>query len=212
MDKPVSEPRPKTSVAVEEQAYVTALLRDAGALLEGHFLLSSGLHSDKYFQCARLMQYPDKAERALAALVGRLRGAMRDGKIAVDLVCGPALGGVIVAYEIGRQLGVPAIFTERDANGAMSLRRGFTVNPGDHILITEDVVTTGKSSLESIAVLEALGASVTGIACIVDRRASDAVLELPVYAACTMSVATWTADECALCRTGVPAVKPGSRK
>jgi len=136
----------------------TTLLRESEAMLEGHFLLSSGRHSDRYFQCARLLQYPDRAAAALAGVVERIKADIRAGTLALDAVVGPAMGGIVVAYELGRQLGLPAFFTERDDTGAMKLRRGFSVESGMRILIAEDVVTTGRSSAESAAVLEAVGA------------------------------------------------------
>jgi orotate phosphoribosyltransferase len=188
------------------------LLRDSGAMLEGHFLLSSGRHSDRYFQCARLLQYPDRAEAVLADVTARLRADIATGKLAIDAVVGPAMGGIIVAYEIGRQMGIPAFFTERDDTGAMSLRRGFTATPGLRILIAEDVVTTGKSSLESARVLEASGAKVVALACVVDRRAEGVDTAWPLYSAVKVDVKSWDADTCALCARGLPAIKPGSRK
>jgi orotate phosphoribosyltransferase len=192
---------------------VISLLRESGAMLEGHFLLSSGRHSDRYFQCARLLQYPDRAAAALAVVAARIRADISAGKIAVDAVVGPAMGGIIVAYELGRQLGLPAFFTERDDTGALALRRGFEITPGARILIAEDVVTTGKSSGESAVVLEALGATIAALACVVDRRAPDAPpLAWPLYAAARVDVANWDPDSCELCKQGIPAVKPGSRK
>jgi len=188
------------------------LLRETEAMLEGHFLLSSGRHSDRYFQCARLLQYPDKATEALAPLVARLRQDLAAGTVNFDAIVGPAMGGIIVAWELGRQLGLPAFFTERDDTGAMALRRGFTVRPGQRVLIAEDVVTTGKSSAESAAVLAALGAEVVTLACIVDRRAENVPVSWPLYAAVRVAVTTWEAGNCPLCARGVPAVKPGSRK
>jgi orotate phosphoribosyltransferase len=181
-------------------------------MLEGHFLLSSGRHADRYFQCARLLQYPDKAAEALAGVAERLRNDINTGKIKIDAIVGPAMGGIIVAYELGRQLGLPAFFTERDDTGAMSLRRGFEVEPGQNILISEDVVTTGKSSGESARVLEAAGAKIAALACVVDRRAPGVELSWPFYAACKVDVANWEAADCELCKKGIPAVKPGSRK
>jgi orotate phosphoribosyltransferase len=186
------------------------LLRESGALLEGHFLLSSGRHSDKYFQCAKLLQYPDKAEKALADVAERLRTDA--GQLAIGAVAGPAMGGIIVAYELARQLRLPAIFTERDDSGAMVLRRGFTVKPGERILMAEDVVTTGKSSGEAARALEDLGAVIVAEACIVDRRTAGTTLPWPLYAACAISAENWDAADCALCRKGIPVVKPGSRK
>ncbi|MDR2435066.1 MAG: orotate phosphoribosyltransferase [Treponema sp.] len=189
------------------------LLRKSGAMLEGHFLLSSGRHSDRYFQCARLLQYPDKAAAALGPVAERIREDLASGKLALDAVAGPAMGGIIVAYELGRLLGLPAFFTERDDSGAMSLRRGFEVRPGQRILIAEDVVTTGKSSGECATVLEALGAKVTALACVVDRQSADAGdLPWPVYPAVKVNAGNWDAGNCELCKKGLPAVKPGSRK
>jgi orotate phosphoribosyltransferase len=192
-------------------------------MLEGHFLLSSGRHSDKYFQCAKLLQYPGRAAAALAFAVERIRADMAAGKIAVDAVVGPAMGGITVAYELGRQLGLPAFFTERGDDGKMTLRRGFEVQPGERILITEDVITTGKSFGECAAVLESLGAEITALACVVDRRADGnsyngsgsrlgVEVPWPLYAACKVEAASWEADNCELCRKGIPVVKPGSRK
>ncbi|MDR2184344.1 MAG: orotate phosphoribosyltransferase [Treponema sp.] len=188
------------------------LLRESGAMLEGHFLLSSGRHSDRYFQCARLFQFPRRAEEALAPVAERIRADIAAGKLVLDAVAGPAMGGVIAAYELGRQLGLPAFFTERDEAGAMSLRRGFTVERGQRILIAEDVVTTGKSSGESARVLEALGAEIAALACVVDRRAAGIALPWPLYAAAAVQAGSWDAGNCELCRRGLPAVKPGSRR
>jgi orotate phosphoribosyltransferase len=191
---------------------ILKLLRESGALLEGHFLLSSGRHSDRYFQCARLLQYPDKAALALGPTAERIRAGIKAGSITVDAVAGPALGGLIVAYELGRQLGLPAFFTERDERGLMCLRRGFDIQPGQRILIAEDVVTTAKSSGECAAVLEGLGAHIAGLACLVDRRLPGLELPWPFYAACRVEAANWDAADCELCKKGVPLVKPGSRK
>lgn len=188
------------------------LLKESGAMLEGHFLLSSGRHSNRYVQCAKLLQYPDKAAFALAPVAERIREAMQAGAIAIDAIAGPALGGIIVAYELGRQLGLPAFFTERDDSGAMTLRRGFEVVEGMSVLIVEDVITTAKSSLETAATLEKLGARIAALACIVDRRAEGALAALPLYAATKIQAANWDEKDCPLCRQGVPAVKPGSRK
>ena len=192
---------------------VATLLKETGAMLEGHFLLSSGLHSDRYFQCAKLLQYPDKAAQALEAAARQIRSRMESGELAVDAVVGPAMGGIIVAYELGRQLGLPAFFTERDDSGNMSLRRGFEIKPGMNILIAEDVVTTGKSSGECAAVLEALGAKVAALACLVDRRSSGVHdIKWPMFPAIKLAVESWEASSCELCKKGIPAVKPGSRK
>jgi orotate phosphoribosyltransferase len=191
---------------------VIALLRETGAMLEGHFLLSSGRHSDRYFQCAKLLQYPDKAKAALEQVAARIREDIDAGVLKADLVAGPAMGGIIAAWELGRQLGLPAIFTERDDKGVMVLRRGFDILPGQSALIVEDVVTTGKSSLECAFALETAGAKITGLACIVDRRPSSAQMDWPFYPAAAISAESWEAGDCELCKKGIPAVKPGSRK
>ncbi|GHV83659.1 hypothetical protein AGMMS50212_10070 [Spirochaetia bacterium] len=190
-----------------------SILKECGALLEGHFLLSSGRHSDKYFQCARLLQYPDRAEKVLRPVADKILADISAGVLPkIDAVVGPAMGGIVVAYELGRLLRLPAFFTERNEEGKMSLRRGFEVRQGENILIAEDVVTTGKSSLESIAVLEAAGAKTQAIACVVDRREKNITLELPLYASAKVSASNFDKNDCELCKQGIPFVKPGSRK
>ncbi len=191
---------------------VLALLRDSGAMLEGHFLLSSGRHSDKYFQCAKLLQYPEKAAAALAGVAEQIRKDIQAGKLTIHAVVGPAMGGIIVAYELGRQLGLPAFFTERDDTGKMALRRGFEVKPGQKILITEDVVTTGKSYGECAAVLQEHGAEIAALACIVDRRSAGIDIPWLFYPACKVDALNWEAGACELCKKGIPVIKPGSRK
>ncbi|MDR2314655.1 MAG: orotate phosphoribosyltransferase [Spirochaetaceae bacterium] len=188
------------------------LLRESGALLEGHFLLSSGRHSDRYFQCARLLQYPEKAAAVLAPVAERIRADAAAGNIAVDALAGPAIGGILAAYELGRQLGLPAFFTERGDDGIMTLRRGFEIKPGSRILITEDVITTGKSFGECAGVLEARGGIVSALACVVDRRAPGVEVPWPLYAACRVDAQNLDPGDCELCRQGLPLVKPGSRK
>jgi orotate phosphoribosyltransferase len=189
-----------------------SLLKESRALLEGHFLLSSGRHGDRYFQCAKLLQYPDRAAAALSEVAERIKADMKAGKLKIDAVVGPAMGGIIVAYELGRQLGIPAFFTERDDSGAMTLRRGFEINPGQSLLIAEDVVTTAKSSGECAKALEGAGARIAALACIVDRRAPGVEVSWPFYPACRLDAANWDAGDCELCKKGVPLVKPGSRK
>jgi len=192
---------------------IIELLRESGAMLEGHFLLSSGRHSDRYFQCAKLLQYPDKARAALEQAALKIGEDIKNKKIKVDTVAGPAMGGIIAAWEIGRQLSLPAIFTERDELGVMSLRRGFEIKQAQNVLIVEDVVTTGKSFMECAAALEKAGAVISGLACLVDRRADDASqIPWPFYPAVKLSAGNWDASECELCKKGIPAVKPGSRK
>ncbi len=182
---------------------VLEILKEVDALLEGHFLLSSGKHSNRYCQCAKLMQYPDKSEKVLSVVVDKIKD------IEFDVVLGPAMGGIIVAYEIGRQTGKPAIFTERE-DGVMTLRRGFEISKGQKVLITEDVVTTGKSSKETAEVIKALGGEVVGIACIVDRSSGE--VGYPVYGCIKLEIESYDKEECPLCKKGIPYVKPGSRK
>lgn len=177
------------------------------ALLRGHFRLSSGLHSDTYVQCARFLRRPDLAGPAAAELAQQLRAA----GLQPDVVVGPAMGGVVIGYELARQLGVPGIFTERDDSGQMTLRRGFTVEPGQKIVIAEDVVTTGKSTNEVARVLEGLGAKVLAVASLIDRTGGKAELTFPNFALLPVTAATYAPDDCPLCRAGIPVVKPGSR-
>jgi orotate phosphoribosyltransferase len=188
----------------EQQAI--EIMRRTEAFLEGHFLLSSGKHSGGYCQCAKLLRFPDQAAAVLARVAEQVRG------LDITKVCGPAMGGIIVSYELARQLGKESIFTERK-DGQMELRRGFSVGAGDKILITEDVVTTGKSTMETVRVLEDMGAEVIGVACIVDRRAADCALTLPVYSAMKLDIAAYDPQDCPICREGRIALeKPGSRE
>ena len=189
-----------------------SLLKESGALLEGHFLLSSGRHGDRYFQCAKLLANPSRAEAALAGIAAQIKADIKAGKLKIDAVVGPAMGGIIVAYELGRQLNLPAYFTERDDTGVMTLRRGFQLEPGMALLIAEDVVTTAKSSGECAKALEEAGGKIAALACVVDRRASGIEIKWPFYPACRIEAANWDANDCELCKKGVPLVKPGSRK
>ena len=182
---------------------VVELLKECGALLEGHFLLSSGKHSNKYCQCAKLLQYPDKAEKVISIVYEKVK------LLNLDVIVGPAMGGITAAYELGRQLGIKAIFTERE-NKVMTLRRGFEIKTGDRILIMEDVVTTGKSSLETAKVLQNAGGIVVGIGCIVDRKVSE--IQLPIYSSVELFFETYDAENCPMCEKGSNPVKPGSRK
>lgn len=184
---------------------VLDVLKSTDAFLEGHFLLSSGKHSDQYVQCAKVLRFPDEAAKVLAPVVEQLKA------LEIDKVVGPAMGGVIVSYEIGRQLGKESIFTERK-DGEMELRRGFEIKPGEKVIITEDVVTTGKSTIETKKVLEAMGAEVLGVACIADRRAAGVEINMPIYSAIKLEITAWDPDDCPLCKVGkIAVVKPGSR-
>ena len=180
------------------------ILKECDALLEGHFLLSSGRHSDKYCQCAKLLQYPDKAEKVLKVVSEKLKD------VEFDLVVGPAMGGIVVAYELARQLKKPGIFSERQ-DGVMTLRRGFEIKKGQKVIISEDVITTGKSSLEVVKLIEELGGEVIGLSCIVDRRDENVKLPYPIYSAVKIDVKSYDSETCPLCKEGIPYVKPGSR-
>jgi orotate phosphoribosyltransferase len=184
-----------------------AQLREEGALLSGHFKLSSGLHSDTYVQCARFLRKPELAAPAMAVLASQLREA----GLVPDVVVGPAMGGVVVSYELARQLGVPSLFTERDATGEMILRRGFTLTPGERVVIAEDVVTTGKSTLEVARVLGEMGVEVLAVASLIDRTNGAAQLPFPNFALLSVKAAVFAADAVPEHLAGIPAVKPGSR-
>lgn len=186
-----------------KEQMVIETLKEVGALLEGHFLLSSGKHSDKYCQCARLLQYPDKAEKVLSVVADKIKN------IDFDIVVGPAMGGVIVSYELARQLGKPGIFTERK-EGEMKLSR-FEIKKGAKVMISEDVVTTGKSTMEVCRLLESLGAEVVGVCSIVDRRGKESELTLPLYSAVKLDIESFNKEDCPLCKENIPYIKPGSR-
>lgn len=183
---------------------VIETFRRAGALLDGHFRLTSGLHSPKYLQSALVLQHP-----ALAAALGEALAA-RTRHLAPTAVLSPALGGIVIGHEVARALGVRALFAERQ-EGALTLRRGFTLGAADRVLVVEDVVTTGGSTRETADVARALGAEVVGAASIVDRGTDPARLALPLEALLHLEVPAWPADACPLCAAGTPAVKPGSR-
>ena len=191
---------------------VISLLKKSGALLEGHFLFSSGRHADVYCQCARLLEHPDRAALALSGVAQALLADKKAGKLQFDAVAGPAMGGIIVAYELGRQLGIPALFTERDETGAMTLRRNFEVSLGQSFIIAEDVVTTAKSSGECARAIEERGGRIAALVCIVNRMLANVELPWPLYAACRVEASHWDPQDCELCKKGIPLVKPGSRK
>jgi orotate phosphoribosyltransferase len=187
-----------------DAADVVERFKRSGALLEGHFRLTSGLHSSGYLQCALVLQHPREAEalgKALAAHVRDLRA---------EAVLSPALGGIVIGQEVGRVLGVRAMFAERQ-EGKLYLRRGFSLEPGERVLVVEDVVTTGLSTRETIEVARAAGAEVVGAAAIIDRSGGEQVLDVPFYALATVSLPTYEPAECPQCLTGEPVIKPGSR-
>jgi orotate phosphoribosyltransferase len=185
---------------------VLTLFRETEALLEGHFLLTSGLHSPQYFQCAKVLQYPQHAEKLCREIAEHYRAEN------IEVVISPALGGIIVGQEVARQLGARSIFAERAA-GVLQLRRGFEIKAGEQVLACEDVVTTGGSIGEVVKIARRNGGSIVGTACIVDRSSgkpgSDLGAEL--FSVLRMDVVTYKPEECPLCQQNKPLVKPGSR-
>ncbi|MBE3572059.1 MAG: orotate phosphoribosyltransferase [Moorella humiferrea] len=181
------------------------IFRRTGVLWEGHFVLTSGLHSAHYLQCARVQQYPE--ENTL--LCRELAEKFKDQNI--DTVIGPAIGAIIMSYEISRHLGTRALFAERE-NGVMTLRRSFTLEPGERVLVVEDVITTGGSAREVIEVVKQHGAVPVAVGALVDRSGGRADLGLPIHSLITFDIETYKPDNCPLCRKGLPIVKPGSRQ
>ncbi|HEU0284097.1 MAG TPA: orotate phosphoribosyltransferase [Sphingomicrobium sp.] len=181
--------------------------RDADALLEGHFILSSGLRSPRYLQCARLLMDPARAERIARALAAKLPESIRSS---IDIVISPAMGGVIIGHEMGRALGRPAVFVERP-EGRFELRRGFRIDRGAKVLMVEDVVTTGLSSREAIKAIEEAGGEVVAAASIVDRSGGNVNLGVPYTSLIRIDVPTYEADALPPELAAIPAIKPGSR-
>jgi orotate phosphoribosyltransferase len=188
-------------------ADVLAEFRAAEALLEGHFILSSGLRSGRYLQCARVLMDPARGARLAAALVARLPD---DVRAQIAAVISPAMGGVIAGHEMGRELGVPAMFLERP-EGVFELRRGFRIKPGTKVLMMEDVVTTGLSSREAIAAIARAGGETVAAAALVDRSSGTADLGVPFFPLIRLDVPTYAADALPPELAAIPAIKPGSR-
>jgi orotate phosphoribosyltransferase len=184
---------------------VLSLFRQSGALLDGHFRLTSGLHSPGYLQCALVLQHAAHAETLGRALADRLRA------LAPTVVLSPALGGLIIGHETGRGLGVRAMFAER-ADGRLALRRGFSLSPADRVAVIEDVVKTGGSTIETMEVARAAGATVVAAGAVIDRSGGATALGVPFAALATLSLPTQQPDVCPLCAAGQPVVKPGRRK
>jgi orotate phosphoribosyltransferase len=185
---------------------IVAVFKEKEVMLEGHFLLTSGRHSDKYMQCAKLFQYADVSEMVCKQLAAQFKG------IKIDLVAGPAIGGIIMAYEMGRQLNVKNVFAERD-NGIMTFRRGFAIPKGANVLVVEDVVTTGGSVREVMELVREAGATVAGVGSVVDRSAGQVDFGCYFKAVLSMEVKSYEPHECPICKEGsIPLVKPGSRK
>ena len=183
---------------------ILEIFRKHSAVLEGHFILSSGLHSNRYIQCALVLQHPRVAEQLCSELAAKLK------HLGAKVVAAPALGGVIVSHEVARALGVRALFTERQ-EGAMTLRRGFSLEPGEPTLVVEDVVTTGGSTRETMTAVEQAGGRIVGVGSLIDRSGGKVDLGVPRAALVTLEVKNYDPADCPLCKSGSPAVKPGSR-
>ncbi|HOH88737.1 MAG TPA: orotate phosphoribosyltransferase [Bacillota bacterium] len=183
---------------------VNGILEKTGVLLTGHFQLTSGKHSNKYLQCAKVFQHPD-----ISAEISKDLAEKYDG-YDIDIVIGPAVGGIILAYEVARQLEVRALFAERE-NGIMTLRRGFEIQPGSKVLVVEDVITTGGSVKEVIDVVRSAGGEVVGVAAVVDRSGGKALFDVPFKSAIKIDIEVFDPLDCPMCKSGSKAVKPGSR-
>ena len=186
------------------QAQILGTFRKAKAILDGHFKLSSGLHSAQYLQCAKVLQYPEYAAKLCSALAARFKTAKP------DVIIAPAVGGVLVSYEVARALNARSLFMER-VDGKMTLRRGFTLKKGEKALVVEDVVTTGLSTREVIGALKPFGASLVGVGCIVDRAKEELNFPAPFESLIKIDIPTFKPEECLLCKNGTPVTKPGSR-
>jgi orotate phosphoribosyltransferase len=184
---------------------IARIFEETGALLTGHFLLTSGLHSEKYLQCAKVLQWPDHAEACGKSLAAHF------AEDEPRLVISPAVGGIVIGQEVGRALGCRAIFAERE-NGALRLRRGFSIEPGESAVVVEDVITTGGSTLETAEVVKSHGGKVLGALSVIDRSGGKARLDIRYHSLWTLDIPTFSADECPLCKAGSLPVKPGSRK
>jgi len=189
---------------MNESAYLQ-MFKDTDALLEGHFLLTSGKHSSKYLQCAKILQYPNLAEAICKDLAKNFEGQE------IDVVIGPAIGAITLSYELARQLNCRSIFAERE-DGIMKLRRGFKIEEGEKVLVVEDVITTGGSVKEVIELVKESGGEIVAVAGIVDRSGGKVDLGYPLKTLLTLNIETYEPDNCPLCREGILLVKPGSRK
>jgi len=189
---------------------ILKIFRETGAYLNGHFRLTSGLHSAEYLQCALVLQHPAHAASLGAKLASELRSLAQAERIGV--VVSPAMGGLIIGHEVARALGTRFLFTERDASsGRMTLRRGFTLQPDEAAVVVEDVISTGGSTREVVDIVKAAGARPIAAGSIVDRSGGKAQVGVPRVALATLEVAAWQPDDCPLCRQGLPVSKPGSR-
>jgi len=182
------------------------ILKETNALLEGHFILSSGFHSNLYVQCAKLLSYPDKAEMICASLSEKIKSKIKQ----IDLVLSPALGGIVVGYEIGRQLKIQTIFAER-VDQKLELRRGFKINPNSNVLIVEDVITTGKSALECLKLIKSYKANCLGYACIIDRSDENSLIKDNIISQLKIKIAIFEESKLPDNLKKIPAIKPGSK-
>ncbi len=189
---------------MRDQERWIGLLKETGALVSGHFRLSSGWHSPQYVQCARLLETPRIAGRAGAALAAALPGD-------IDRIASPPLGALLIGYEVARALGTPFVFPERGADGALVFRRGFAIERGERIAVVEDVITTGRTTEELLELLERHGAEIVGLAAIVDRSSANELRGRRIASLVRMSIPAYKASECPQCAEGLPSVKPGSR-
>jgi len=181
------------------------IFKDTGALMKGHFKLTSGLHSDTYFQCAKVLQYPWEAEKICSLIADHFKNTD------IQVIASPAIGGIVIGYQVASIMQKRSIFTERK-NGAMTLRRGFQIQKGEKILIVEDVTTTGGSVKEVIEVVKKQKGEIVGVASMVDRSGGKAEFDVPFYSTFQMEVINFSPDDCPLCKKGIPITKPGSRK
>lgn len=190
---------------------IMALFEETGAYLHGHFRLTSGLHSGEYLQCAKVLAHPAYAERLGRALAEQLKALIAGSE--VEVAVAPAMGGIIIGHEVARALGVRSLFTERDpSSNQMTLRRGFEIQEGEKAVVIEDVITTGGSTKEVVALVESMGARVLAAGSIIDRSGGQADVGVPRVALETLHPVTYQPDDCPLCRAGKPVVKPGSRR
>jgi orotate phosphoribosyltransferase len=185
---------------------VEQMFEKSGALLKGHFLLTSGLHSPVYWEKARVLQFPEYTEKLCAMIAGHFRG--QD----ISVVAGPTTPGIILSYETARQLGVRGIFAEKDDSGARVFRRGFKIDPGERVLVVDDILTTGGSVRDVVKAVKEAGGNVVGIGVLVDRSTEKPDFGIPFFACHRTEVVTYPPDKCPLCATGIPLVKPGSSK
>ena len=182
------------------------ILKETNALLEGHFILSSGLHSDQYIQCAKLLSYPNKAEIVCASLAKKIKETHDQ----IDIILSPAIGGIVVGYEIGRQLKIETIFAER-INSKLALRRGFNIKEKSKVLIVEDVITTGKSALECVDLIKTNNSSLLGYACIIDRSNNQSLIKSKIISQVKLELEAYSADDLPDGLKKIPPIKPGSR-